>query len=101
MVGDLCPHEREPRCSTGADAHEHGRRRSRRTAVSAGSDPDHPPTGDRRVPAAAAQYMAEHIPGARYVELPGDDHLPFVGDQDSVLDEVLAFLTGIRPNPAS
>ncbi len=58
-------------------------------------------TGDRRVPAAAAQYMADHIPGARYVELPGDDHLPFVGDQDSVLDEVQAFLTGIRPNPAS
>jgi pimeloyl-ACP methyl ester carboxylesterase/DNA-binding CsgD family transcriptional regulator len=54
-------------------------------------------TGDRRVPAAAARYMAEHIPTARYVELPGEDHLPFVGDQDAVLDEVQAFLTGMRP----
>jgi pimeloyl-ACP methyl ester carboxylesterase/DNA-binding CsgD family transcriptional regulator len=58
-------------------------------------------TGDRRVPAAAARYMAEHIPTARYVELPGDDHLPFVGDQDAVLDEVQAFLTGVRPSTES
>ena len=40
--------------------------------------------------------MAEHIPGAKYVELPGEDHLPFVGDQDAILDEVEEFLTGVR-----
>ena len=34
------------------------------------------------------------IPGARFVELPGEDHLPFVGDQDAMLDEIEEFLTG-------
>ncbi|HYJ86360.1 MAG TPA: alpha/beta fold hydrolase [Pyrinomonadaceae bacterium] len=42
------------------------------------------------------RYVAERIPGARYVELPGSDHLPFVGDQDGILDEVEEFLTGVR-----
>ena len=39
------------------------------------------------------------IPGARFVELPGRDHLPWVGDQDAVLDEVEGFLTGARRGP--
>jgi pimeloyl-ACP methyl ester carboxylesterase/DNA-binding CsgD family transcriptional regulator len=56
-------------------------------------------TDDRLVPAAGSRSMAERIPSARYVELPGDDHLPFVGDQDAVLDEVEHFLTGVRPAP--
>ena len=38
--------------------------------------------------------MASLVPGARFVELPGDDHLPFVGDQDALLDEIERFLTG-------
>jgi pimeloyl-ACP methyl ester carboxylesterase/DNA-binding winged helix-turn-helix (wHTH) protein len=42
------------------------------------------------------RYVAERIPGARYVELPGRDHLPFVGDQNAILDEVEEFLTGVR-----
>ena len=42
------------------------------------------------------RYVAERIPGARYVELPGRDHLPFVGDQEAILDEVEEFLTGVR-----
>lgn len=42
------------------------------------------------------RYVAERIPGAKYVELPGQDHLPFVGDQDMILDEVEEFLTGVR-----
>jgi pimeloyl-ACP methyl ester carboxylesterase/DNA-binding winged helix-turn-helix (wHTH) protein len=42
------------------------------------------------------RYVAERIPGAKYVELPGRDHLPFVGDQDTLLDEVEEFLTGVR-----
>ena len=42
------------------------------------------------------RYVAERIPGARYVELPGRDHLPFVGNQDDILDEVEEFLTGVR-----
>jgi class 3 adenylate cyclase len=40
--------------------------------------------------------MAEQIPGARYVELPGDDHLPWIGDYQAVIEEVREFLTGVR-----
>jgi pimeloyl-ACP methyl ester carboxylesterase len=46
-----------------------------------------------------ARYIASHIPGAKLVELPGRDHLPYVGDADAVLDEVEEFLTGVRPAP--
>ena len=56
--------------------------------------------GDRTLPVEGARYMAERIPGAKLVELPGDDHLPFVGEQDEILDEVEEFLTGIRPSKA-
>jgi pimeloyl-ACP methyl ester carboxylesterase/DNA-binding winged helix-turn-helix (wHTH) protein len=42
------------------------------------------------------QFVAERIPGAKFVELPGNDHLPFVGDQDAILDEMEEFLTGVR-----
>jgi class 3 adenylate cyclase len=42
------------------------------------------------------RWIASQIPGARFVELPGVDHLPWVGDQDAVLDEVQEFLTGVR-----
>jgi pimeloyl-ACP methyl ester carboxylesterase/class 3 adenylate cyclase/DNA-binding CsgD family transcriptional regulator len=54
-------------------------------------------TGDLSVPVEASRYMAGHIPGAEYVELPGDDHLPFVGDQDAILNHVERFLTGATP----
>ena len=42
------------------------------------------------------RFVAERIPGAKFVELPGNDHLPFVGDQDVILDEMEEFLTGVR-----
>ncbi|MCC6776744.1 MAG: alpha/beta fold hydrolase [Hyphomicrobiales bacterium] len=57
-------------------------------------------TDDLTLPVEGSRYMAERIPGARYVELPGNDHLPFVGDQDAILDEVEHFLTGIRSSSA-
>jgi class 3 adenylate cyclase len=44
------------------------------------------------------RYVAEHIPGARFVELPGDDHVPWI-DADQVVDEIEEFLTGARPAP--
>jgi pimeloyl-ACP methyl ester carboxylesterase/DNA-binding CsgD family transcriptional regulator/class 3 adenylate cyclase len=53
--------------------------------------------GDRAVPVEAGKVVAEQTPSARFVELPGDDHLPFVGDQDAILDEVQRFLTGELP----
>jgi pimeloyl-ACP methyl ester carboxylesterase len=46
-----------------------------------------------------SKYLAAHIPGARYVELSGVDHLPYVGDADAVVEEVQEFLTGVRPLP--
>ena len=46
------------------------------------------------------RYLAEHIPSAKYVELPGEDHLPYTGDGDSVIDEMEEFLTGSRSSQA-
>jgi class 3 adenylate cyclase len=43
-----------------------------------------------------SRYLAEHIPGARYVELEGIDSLEFVGDSDEIVEEVREFLTGVR-----
>jgi class 3 adenylate cyclase len=54
-------------------------------------------TGDRLASVNASRYMAERIPGARLVELPGDDHLPFYGDQDAVAALAQEFLTGTIP----
>lgn len=47
---------------------------------------------DRCLLADEGRYVASLIPGATFVELPGDDHLPFVGDQDAILDEIERFL---------
>jgi pimeloyl-ACP methyl ester carboxylesterase/class 3 adenylate cyclase len=50
---------------------------------------------ERIVPVSAARYMAERIPGAKLVLLPGVDHLPFVGDKsEQILDAIEEFLTG-------
>ena len=43
-----------------------------------------------------SQYLAAHIPGARYVELEGVDSFPFLGDSDAVVEEIEEFLTGAR-----
>jgi pimeloyl-ACP methyl ester carboxylesterase len=43
-----------------------------------------------------ARYLARHIPGAKLVELPGVDHIPYVGDSGALLDQVELFLTGQR-----
>lgn len=53
-------------------------------------------TGDATLRVEEGRYLAEHIPGAKFVELPGEDHLPFVGDQESILGEIEEFLTGVR-----
>jgi pimeloyl-ACP methyl ester carboxylesterase len=53
--------------------------------------------GDRLINVEASRYMARRIPGAKLVELPGDDHLVFLGNSDTVLGEIQEFLTGARP----
>jgi class 3 adenylate cyclase len=57
-------------------------------------------TGDRDALVDEGRYIAEHVPGARFVELAGDDHVPFV-DPDQIVDEVEEFLTGVRPPAAT
>jgi class 3 adenylate cyclase len=52
--------------------------------------------GDRFIQLGAGRYMAEHIPQAKFVVLPGDDHLFYVGDTDAWVDEIEEFLTGAR-----
>jgi class 3 adenylate cyclase len=54
-------------------------------------------SGDLDTSIEEGRYLAAHIPGARFVDLPGADHLPWVGDQDTLVDEVQEFLTGTRP----
>jgi pimeloyl-ACP methyl ester carboxylesterase len=56
-------------------------------------------SGDQDSSVEEGRYLAARIPGAKFVELPGMDHLPWVGDQDAVLDEVEEFLTGVRQGP--
>jgi len=53
--------------------------------------------GDRLIPLAAGRALAEAIPGARLVELPGDDHPPWVGDIAALVAEIQQFITGARP----
>jgi len=54
-------------------------------------------TGDRDVNVEEGRYIAEQIPGAKFVELPGDDHVFWAAHADSVVDEIEEFLTGVRP----
>jgi class 3 adenylate cyclase len=56
-------------------------------------------TSDKAIPVEHGRYVAERIRGAKYVELPGNDHSPWAGDADAILDEVQAFLTGARRGP--
>jgi len=53
-------------------------------------------TGDRFIDIGHSRVLAARIPGARFVELPGEDSLPMVGDTDAVLSEIEEFLTGSR-----
>jgi class 3 adenylate cyclase/pimeloyl-ACP methyl ester carboxylesterase len=51
---------------------------------------------NRYIRLGAGRYLAEHIPAAKFVVLPGDDHVFFVGDTDALVDEIEDFLTGAR-----
>jgi class 3 adenylate cyclase len=54
-------------------------------------------SGDKMIDIRHSRYLAEHIPGAKLVELPGDDALSFGPEAASELDEIEEFLTGARP----
>ena len=54
---------------------------------------------DRYIDVRHSRYLVDHIPGARYVALPGDEALTFTGGSDALLDEVEEFLTGARSAP--
>ena len=54
--------------------------------------------GDRDSKLEEGRYVATHIKDARFVELEGEDHVPFI-DPDQILDEVEEFLTGVRREP--
>ncbi len=53
-------------------------------------------TGDLDSRVEEGRYIADHIPGARFIELAGDVHMPLV-DADQILDPIEEFLTGVRP----
>jgi class 3 adenylate cyclase len=55
--------------------------------------------GDLDIDVEGSRYMASRIEGAKFIELAGDDHLPWVGDQDKILDEIEIFLTGELKQP--
>jgi class 3 adenylate cyclase len=55
---------------------------------------------DRVVPVQLGRYLADHIPGARYLEVDGADHLPWLSDPDTILTEIEEFLTGSHAAPA-
>lgn len=55
--------------------------------------------GDRHVRCEHGRTVASRIPDARFVELAGNDHLPFAGRSEEILDEIEQFLTGTRPVP--
>jgi class 3 adenylate cyclase len=50
-----------------------------------------------RIPIEHSRYLVEHIPGARYIELPGNENLLWAGDPQRLIAEVQEFLTGVRP----
>jgi class 3 adenylate cyclase len=52
--------------------------------------------GNRYIRLGAGRYLADHIPNAKFVALPGDNHLFYVGDTDALADEIEEFLTGAR-----
>jgi class 3 adenylate cyclase len=58
-------------------------------------------TDDQIVPVDWSRYLAQHILNAKLVELPGQDHLPAVGDAEAIIGEIEEFLTGSRANVES
>jgi class 3 adenylate cyclase len=58
-------------------------------------------SGNRWFTPEHGRYLADHIADARYVELPGADHVPFLGDSEAIAAEIEEFVTGVRPQPVA
>lgn len=58
-------------------------------------------TGDQRIGVEYGRELAARMPAARYIELPGDDHLPHTGDSARILSEIEAFVAGLTRGAAS
>jgi class 3 adenylate cyclase/pimeloyl-ACP methyl ester carboxylesterase len=56
---------------------------------------------DPTISMEGARWVAEHIPGAQFVVVPGHDALPYAGDFGPLVDEIQEFLTGVRAGPAT
>jgi pimeloyl-ACP methyl ester carboxylesterase len=54
---------------------------------------------DEVIPVQCGRYLADHIPGARLLEVEGSDHAPWLADPDRILTEVEEFLTGSHAAP--
>jgi pimeloyl-ACP methyl ester carboxylesterase len=55
--------------------------------------------GDQATRIEGGRYIADRIPGARFIELPGVDHVPWIGDSESLIGEIEEFITGVRHPP--
>jgi class 3 adenylate cyclase len=53
-------------------------------------------TGDQVIGVEHARFMAQHVPGAKLIEFSGENHSPWFGGRDAILNEVEEFLTGRR-----
>jgi pimeloyl-ACP methyl ester carboxylesterase len=56
-------------------------------------------TGESFIPVTMGRYLAQHIPDAKMVELPGSDHLLIAGDTEALIGEIEEFITGARSAP--
>jgi class 3 adenylate cyclase len=52
---------------------------------------------DPVAPGETGKYLAERIPGSRFIQLPGSAHAPWLGDAERFCTEVEHFVTGVRP----
>ncbi len=58
-------------------------------------------TGDVVIPDSIAQYLRDTIPNASYAEVPGPDHIPWIGDVGPLLDHIGEWITGAKTKVAA
>ncbi len=99
LLGNGGAHERQP--GDGARGTRSGVP-DRRAADPADDQRAHPghPCPRRSRSGAGGRYLADHIPGARLLEVEGSDHAPWLADPDRILTEVEEFLTGSHAAPS-